>query len=1821
MRRLISIWLILLTAFTAAAKKNNIPDFAFPKQVVKQSESQLKSALKSADGPATLRALINLTVAEDAIDTQRVNAALQQIRETRAAVKDSVTASMIDVLEARLLFEVYNSNSYAFDRRLTPELPLPADVAEWNGKQFRSRIDALLTRALANSVALSKVEIAKWASVITLPEYSELYYPSLLDFTGLMGLEMYNSSSALSNPRLEVCNLLINANANHPAALILNEIKRLRTLSGSHNSELLNLFNRWSDRSEFAAEALIALYDDGYVHFDSPAPKVADFLAKIKFIQKKYPSGIRNDNLKQIAASLTRKQLVVDVPQCFAPGKITVKVTARNVANGSIDVYKVKPVPNGTLEFRPTFSPGELVGQLAVSLCDTVPSFGELRLDFNIAKEGCYIFVPVTDIEKAQAKEYLPISYCTRLALTASDGQEPAVWALNGVDGAPLKGISINQSAKDQYFGPQIGITDNAGFLKLPDSWKQGRVYASQGQSLTPAMWVGVAQKPENEPILSARIFTALPLYHPGDSVRWSAVAYSSSPASRSLLSNRKLEATLYDANHQKVESTTLVTDKYGRVAGSFAIPEGGLQGNFTISLKGDKLNASQWFMVSDYELPTFEIETFPAATQNDKVRLMVTARTYSGFSLDNAKVSLKVTPASFWRWQQADEEPVFSSEQNLAAGSYTFEVARSLLSDKQLYRATFIVTSASGESHQAERMFSIRPLFTITGSEVSAIDISEKSFQPRVQVLDSDLSPVESKVDYAITRGDSLMLKGSFSTTKPEISLAGLTPGEATLKMYPARESADSLIYNNVVLYDSNSSECPVDEVLWTPSPSTINLDASRRCRILVAAHSDTHILLTISRSGQVLSQRWIEFPAGQRFIEVEMPAKVDKANLSLGAVANYVPKQFTFTLVAPEARQQLIVKAESMRNRVVPGAQEEWTFSVTDADGKPVTAPMILDMYNRSLDALASSSWSFRPLTSYEPQWNWRAASNGYPNTSSTLTGTPYFKLSVIEAPSFETYGRALYLYPRIYGYATPSKAMSNVMIRGSKMAAVETVAEDAEADGGIEEALPDAVSASGVSEATAEQTSPEFSYRDSEVPLAFFEPMLVAENGKLNLKFTVPNANTTWGLNALAFNNQLLSSLFTSDVVASKPVMVQPNLPRFLRQGDRMEIAALVMNNSGQKQSITTVVEIYNPASGKMIDTITQTSDLAPSASDKVVITVDAPENMSMLGYRIKSSSSTFADGEQALIPILQAFQPVVKAYPFYIPQGDKLFTMQLPKLADGARVSLEYCENPAWYVVTALPGLRESEPLTALQAASGLFSAAVADGIVRSNPTIAKALHQWTMSNRSDSTLVSMLSKNQDLKIALLQATPWMMDARSDTERMERLALLFDRKTVDKALSDGLNVLAKLQRNGGGWAWIEAQDEADEWATFAVMEMLGQLNELGYLPKDSRLNSMISNALGFMDRKVAEDFKKNPNGNFTRYVYIRDAFPDVRQSSAAARVSSAMVQQLIGRWSYLDVPAKAVAAVILYNHNYAATARQILESIREYAVTTPEGGMSWPSIEAGWWSRSEAALTGYVLRAFATVEPGCADIDLIRQWLVLQKGAQDWGTSVDTSLLVATFLSSSPKWMQSAQGVEIAVGKSRVDATPIDRTLGYVRADISSMSPSEASLSIAGPAATPSWGAVFSQSTERFADIEAHSVPDLKIERSLAALASDGSVKEIRGKSAVGTKVRVNLTLNVGRTMDYVTIEAPRGACMEPVEQLPGMVWAEGVAFYRQSTSTATSFFLTRLPKGVYVLSYDVWVNAAGVYTMAPVTIQSQYNPALVANTSAIMLEVR
>lgn len=1689
---------------------------------------------------------------------------------------------------------------------------------------------------------------------------------------------VYVPTSAEAQKILEIYAALLRFHANDTAPLIHTDLSRIEfitdgiydTMTDNAESQkhdlLLNLYRQYAD-SQYSGDILLQMDADN----DNPKQTTELYGLMQEFIRR-FPGFSRLNCIKNELMSMSQPRInLLGHTQFTRPtDDFKVLITSRNATSVKVNLYKID---DSEIPFYVNYSFNRkskptLVSSQTINFDRKIPFKADSTVTLSIPSYGYYIVMPECDgINPDRYRQYAAI-LCSDITLGKRSAYSSELFVADASTGAPVDGADIifRKSSKKTS---TLGSTDSEGFFQLePNEQLYGLVYATKpGNYNSQPEYISnyLSNSDRSKWETDARILMDLPIYRPADTVRWNAIVYEISGSRHRLAAERNLNVVMYNANATAVDTLNMTTDSFGRINGHFVIPQGELTGQYSIRISEHNDDSDEicreWFTVSDYKTPTYFVEVtnvLQSTPAEGDVTLTGKVRTYSGMPMSGVPLKLNLSVSQRPWWRASNRIDFYNtSDTTDASGEFKIELSKDIFANSPApdgaFTATIQATSNSGESHEAKRTFTLGKAYELNVSMPENIDITHP-VKLKLKVNGSDGQTIDTLVDYRVQTGaDSIVLRSSLRSSNPTVDLTSLSSGQYDFVFSLPGMNADSVVCDDIIVYRPDDKMPPMTGIhypFWTPlDNSTVTTDANRTADILYGTSAPLqYILYTLcDENNQIIDQRWISNKAGMHYLKVKLPENINKASVHLNATSNFKASNATILIKTPDSDRSIRIVAESFRNRIVPGTEETWTFRTVDQDSTGVSAAMILDMYNSALDALQPNfSWDFKPTGGYVPSMHIYFPRIVGSTFSYNLTPSiTYMRCSEIKDPAFEFYGmsnafsRNSRVYRSLSGTVNGVSVTSSQQLYGARApmanaklqaeaVATDMVEEESSAgalyDSGLplNETIVTGYGAKSANPETSGQSLPTFEYRENETALALYQPTLNTDaDGRLSLTYRVPNANTTWRLMALAYDKNLLTDLFSADIIANKPIMVQPNMPRFIRTGDTMTIQASVMNNSETGQIITTITELFNPSTGDVTmrrDTVMQ---IAAGASAPVAITFQAPDTP-FIGYRIKSSTDTFADGEQSLIPVLQSYTPVIETQPFYISPDSTDFSMTIAQQGRDARVTLQLCDNPTWYVITALPGLRKAVMSTPQQAADAIFSAAVAEGILRDQPAVRDALRQWTSSDESDSTLVSMLQRNNDLKTLLLQATPWMMDAASDTERMQRLALLFDPDEIRSTYTNAIALLNKLMRDNGGWAWIDQCTEASQWATYTTLYTLGRLNATGYMPDNKQLSSMITKALVWHQSEVEKEYARYPKGSYMNYLVLRDLWPTHKPSLRGQSIMASEIQKIVKKWKSFSVASKAQAIGLLKRHGYPTLAHTVLSSLMEFAVSSPEKGLWWPSVDDNYGgSMTQLAIAADALEAIHSLEPHSKDIDRIRQWLILQKEARNWGSSATTTQIIATILSTSSKWIAPAQPLTATIGSNPVNTSTTDNLTGYFRTDISDLNPSGATMHIHKSDLTPAWGAVFSQSTQIMTDIKSSSCEAVDIEKRLY-MQTGSTWTEISGNSdiKVGDRIKIQLLIHATRDMQYMAITDQRPACLEPVEQLPRPVYSEGICFYRENLDSETRMFVTNMPRGTYMLEYELWVNNAGTFSSGIATIQSQYAPQLSAHSAGQLFNI-
>jgi uncharacterized protein YfaS (alpha-2-macroglobulin family) len=743
-------------------------------------------------------------------------------------------------------------------------------------------------------------------------------------------------------------------------------------------------------------------------------------------------------------------------------------------------------------------------------------------------------------------------------------------------------------------------------------------------------------------------------------------------------------------------------------------------------------------------------------------------------------------------------------------------------------------------------------------------------------------------------------------------------------------------------------------------------------------------------------------------------------------------------------------------------------------------------------------------------------------------------------------------------------------------------------------------------------------------------------------------------------LAHTKDAASAYSEKTTITQKPLMVQPNAPRFMREGDNMEFSAKIVNLGEKEVTGIATLELLDAATNKPVDGWfknvfpNQYFTIAAGQSQAVKFPMEIPFNFnSAMTYRIVAKAGEFSDGEEMAIPILTNRMLVTESLPLNIRNQttktfkfDKLLNSGSSTTITNHALTVEYTSNPAWYAVQALPYLMEYPYECAEQTFNRYYANTLAGYISRSMPKIKAVFEKWK--NVDTAALMSNLEKNQELKSALLQETPWVLDAQNENQQKKNIALLFDMVRMSAEQEKAFNKLKEMQSSNGGFVWFKGGQD-DRYMTQYIITGIGHLRKLNALAGDNyqTIKAIVDKAVPYLDKKIKEDYddlikyKAKLKDNHLSYIqiqylYMRSFFPEYKVAAASQIAYNYYNGQAKKYWLSNSKYMQAMIALALHRSNDEATPKAIIKSLKENAINKEEMGMYWKEWTTGgyYWHQAPIESQAMMIEAFMDIDKNNTTVDDLKTWLLKQKQTQNWKTTKATAEACYALLLGGNNWLAEEKEVTISLGntvvkstddateagtgyfKKRFDAEKVNAEMGNITVNITKSSNQQIS--------TSSWGSVYWQYFEDLDKITSAETPlklvkKIFIEKNsdkgpvLVALADGAQLK-------VGDKIKVRIELKVDRDMEYVHMKDMRAACMEPVNVLSEYKYQGGLGYYESTKDASTNFFFGWLARGSYVFEYPMFVTHAGNFSNGITTIQCMYAPEFTSHSEGIRVTV-
>lgn len=1341
-----------------------------------------------------------------------------------------------------------------------------------------------------------------------------------------------------------------------------------------------------------------------------------------------------------------------------------------------------------------------------------------------------------------------------------------------------------------------------------------------------------------NGSVIRHTIFTDRGIYRPGQTVHVSLLAYDVTKGVETAVeAGENVKVGLYDANYNNIGEATVMTNEYGVAATEFTLPEKSLSGLFHIRTA----SGSESFRVEEYVRPTFEVSIpHPQINyrQGDTITVKGTAKAYSGAPLGNARVVYNVKRQQSWWWRMTGEgnKPLLSDTVTTdMQGNFVIRMPMLMPED-----------NASDNAKQTGHWWICPPRFYDIVAEATVTDIAGESHSAslslpisnRESILTSNLKEMmlrDSVNTVTFTRRNQAgtEIEGIVSVAVDGRKISDVEVGKAFTLPRNLASGVHSLlaicekdtIKQSFVIFSMDDKRPVISTPDWyylssnrfsseKGKPVYVQFGSSKR---------DSYAYYALFSGDKVLESGAVKIDSSLVTRQFEYKEEYgDGVCLSLAWVRDGVLYEHSATITKPLADKSLSLKWTTFRNRLQPGQSETWTLSVTDSEGKPANANVMATLYDKSLEAIMPFSWHFSdPRHIYVASQSWQTA-RSFPDN---FHGYATFKHRDYTSLAFDEFDRP-YLS---FGYFSCIEEVSRPLMRSSAkqsvgvnnmgmvlMAKKEMAAPMIERHSEAE--LEDAAGT------VEEQIGKDVPLREKLGETAFFlSDVRTNADGVATLSFTLPESVTTWRFLAFANDKNMRFGMMKDEVVAQKQLMIQPRMPRFLREGDKCSVPASIANLTEKVLDVKVRLMLLDAETGESVAIYNNKVEVKPGESSAVNFDIDSNGlEGKMLVAKWIADAGTFSDGEQHYLPVLSAKELMLDTRTFVLQSpGEKEVDIKsmLPLNAEKARLSVEYTDAPEWLLIQSLPQIADASDDNAISLVASYYANTLASHIAKSNPDIAKAVREWT---QDYSSLESPLDKNEELRHTILAETPWVVNADSETAQRKMLYRLFDSSLLASRQAFALQHLKALQLADGGFSWWKGM-ESSRYMTVAVTQTLLRLQAM--LGEGNAYDGIITNAFRYLDKEIAKDVKWMKEAKRKKnepwlssfdldYLYCRAIYNGKMSASVKADIDF-MMAYIVKNTRYLDMQSKAGAAIILSRFGDKKAADEYLQSIIEHTVYKEDMGRYFDSYRAAYsWADYRIPTQTSVIEAIKALRPEQRQtISEMQRWLLQSKRTQAWDTPVNAINAIYAFFGPDFALRHGMQA-EITLGTETLKPDTYASALGYEKVSTpldehSAFSPLSSAvapkLKIDKKSDGESWANVYLQYVVPASDAK-DAANGISIRRELSSKALK-----------VGDKVTVTITITADRDYDFVTVTDHRPACLEPVKQLSE--YRNGC--YQVMRDSQSQYHFDKMAKGKHVITTEYYVSRAGDFTVGTATVQCAYAPEFAGRTAGKTISSR
>ncbi len=1788
---------------------------------------------------------------------------------------------------------------------------LPKDIREWSGNLFAQQVLKYTGEALKDSAELLKTSSRSYIPFVILGDASEYYHHDMYHLLASRSIEAlqnvsdFDADTLVKSRIMDIYGQMINTyrkaadRADAAVLTMLDYMKwrnqredvllRPRALKAGESdapnqylSALDRIIKDYGKR-DVCAEAYLAK-----ANYYRDRQKYPEALRLCDEAIRLYPGYKRISALRNLKEDILRPQLTLNTNKATYPGdSLALQVNHKNLDGFTVNLFRttlkesVAEMPEINSAFYKKYARRVRTEHLTLSRPE----------DYNLASDtysillpdepGIYVLQVVPDSKEGKSSEnFIYLTRFKALTMTLPENNNEVV-VLDARSGNPVADAEVIFYST-YYIGKdnkevERKTTDADGKVVYKSDSKIRSLVVRKGmdtamllQRISSGSFVNWGENFE-KPVNELKLLTDRSLYRPGQTVYVKGIAYTQKGDTAGVIPNAVYGVVLRDVNRREISRKELRTSEFGSFATEFILPTACLNGNYTIEASSAEGRGWANIQVEEYKRPTFDIVFDPQKASyqvGDSVQVRGKASSFSGVPLQGLELNYTVTRNIYsWWWGYEDGGIPIASGDVVIGDDGDFIIPVRLKGDDKednngvyyTYQIEASVTNQAGETQTA-----ITSLAAGNRSVVLSVDNEDricKDDSIRLTFYAKNLNGelVALKGDYRLVQvvnGDSLVrISGIFesnvATLLPEWK--NLPSGEYELQLKANDDQGRNVDFEKkIVLFSYNDKRPVVKSDVWFYIRND-EFDAGHPAQFCFGtSYKDAYVMLDIFNGRQRLESKALQL--SDSIVRFDVPYQDTYSN-GIEYLFTFVKNGRVYSKLVRLSKRmpdkKLTMKWDVFRDKLRPGQEEEWRLTVKTPQGVPAMAEMLATMYDASLDKIYPNRQSFFvDYSNYMPGISWR---ENYTNWLYYSCSFPMkdWKVPVMVYDRF--YSQADFAGAVVIGYGVTKKSVLTGAVRGvaavqnramAKNSADMVVADD---EAGLDEHVMFAKTMEESDMVTGASSTVEL--RTNFAETAFFYPQLrTNEQGEISFSFTMPQSLTRWNFRGYSHTKGMLTGTLDASAVTSKEFMLSPNMPRFVRVGDKTSIAATVTNLTGKTLKGTTRFILFNPMTEKVISTQSQSFTVEAGKTVPVTFRFTVTDKYDFLGVRMIADGGTFSDGEQHLLPVLSNKEYITETLAMPI-RGEETRTFSLDSLfnynsrtATDRRLTVEFTGNPAWYAVQALPTL--SQPCTdnATAWAAAYYANSLASYIANSQPHIKAVFDSWRMQGSKKETFLSQLQKNQDVKNILLEESPWLMEATTEAEQQARIATLFDLNNLANGNITALTKLKGLQEANGAWSWYKGMPGSRSMTGY-ITELLVRLPLLTGAKNPDEALSMQQQAFNYLHQQALEEYnnirKAEKNGakitalSYPAMQYLYLIAISGEKVPAANEVAYRYFLSMVGKnLNSNAMGIKAQSAVILQKAGRVSEASQFIASIKEHLVQTDERGAYFAFNEKPFlWGTQPISVHVEVMEALRMAGGNDALVEEMKLWLLKQKQVTSWNSSVATADAIYALLCQGSDLLASRGDVRIVLGNKVLETySPAKTTvpgLGYIKESFAQGSPElrAKSITVEKRDAGIAWGAVYAQYLSPISDVKQQGgelavEKKLYVERTLSGGKTELQPITSSTRLNVGDKVVSRLTIRLDRAMDFVQLKDQRGACFEPMNSISGYRWNSGTGYYMEIEDASTNFFFDSLDKGVYVLEYSYRVARSGRYEAGLATIQCAYAPEYAAHSASMKVDV-